>query len=315
MPLQDHELKKVAFNYNVNIEQLSVLSNYVYAVPIMPLQFALQILSFLNLVVNKEKLANTAFALQDVDGFPDHTIPIYSDLQKHSEAIAFNEIERHSSLEFENLMLSYIQNGQISNLNKLFETTPIGRTGQIAYDVLRQEKNNSICSITLCTRAAISGGLNSETAFQLSDLTIQKIESCRSVNEIQKLSYQIVTDLCERVSTLQNNPSNSPLVNRIIRYINENIADKIIVDELARLVHTNRSFLSSKFKSEMGIPLTEYISKQKIAEAKRLLLYSDKSLSSIAAYLSFSSQSHFQNTFKKITGLTPAEYRKNKKRD
>ena len=98
---------------------------------------------------------------------------------------------------------------------------------------------------------------------------------------------------------VQNNPSNSPVVNRIVKYVNENIADKIIVEELAQLVHTNRSFLSSKFKSEMGIPLIDYNAKQKIAEAKRLLLYSDKSLSSIAAYLSFSSQSHFQNTFKK----------------
>lgn len=315
MPIQNHELKKIAFNYNCNIEQLSVLSNYVYASPIMPLQFALQILSFLNLVVNKEVLPNSEFVMSDVDDFPDSTVHIYSNLQKHLESITFDEIERHSSLEFENLMLSYIQNGQVANLKKLFETTPIGRTGQIAYDVLRQEKNNSICSITLCTRAAISGGLNSETAFQLSDLTIQKIENCRSVNEIQKLSGQIITDFCERVSTLQNNPNNSPVINRVVKYINENIADKITVEELAQLVHTNRSFLSSKFKSEMGIPLIEYIAKQKIAEAKRLLLYSDKSLSSIAAYLSFSSQSHFQNTFKKITGLTPAEYRKNKKRE
>lgn len=315
MSIQEHELKKIIFDYSGNIEQLPVLSNYVYTSPIMPLHFALQILSFLNLVVNREVLPNSSFAMQDVDDFRDSTIHIYSNLQKHSEAITFDEIERHSSLEFEHLMLSYIQNGQIANLKELFETTPIGRTGQIAYDVLRQEKNNSICSITLCTRAAIAGGLNSETAFQLSDLTIQKIESCGSVNEIQKLSYQIITDLCERVSTLQNNPSNSPVVNRIVKYINENIADKIIVEELAQLVHTNRSFLSSKFKSEMGIPLIDYIAKQKIAEAKRLLLYSDKSLSSIAAYLSFSSQSHFQNTFKKITGLTPAEYRKNKKRE
>jgi len=42
----------------------------------------------------------------------------YSDLQKHSESIAFHEIERHSSLEFERLMLSYIQNGQTANLMK-----------------------------------------------------------------------------------------------------------------------------------------------------------------------------------------------------
>lgn len=211
-------------------------------------------------------------------------------------------------------MLYYIQNGQTENLIKLFNYGSIGRTGQTAYDTVRQEKNNGICSITLCTRAAIAGGLNSETAFQLSDLAIQRIESCSSVAEINHFTFKIITDLCQRVNALQKNPSSSPLINRIIRYINEHISERLIVDELANLVHTNRSFLSNKFKMEIGIPLTQYINKQKIAEAKHLLAHTDKSLAAISTYLSFSSQSHFQNTFKKVTGLTPAEYRKNKQR-
>ena len=45
-------------------------------------------------------------------------------------------------------------------------------------------------------------------------------------------------------------------------------------------------------------------------EAERLLRFSDKPLIAIASYLSFSSQSHFQNTFKKITGTTPTQYQR-----
>ena len=54
----------------------------------------------------------------------------------------------------------------------------------------------------------------------------------------------------------------------------------------------------------------EYINKKKIEEAERLLRFSDKSLIAIATYLSFSSQSHFQNTFKKVTGKTPTQYQR-----
>ena len=57
--------------------------------------------------------------------------------------------------------------------------------------------------------------------------------------------------------------------------------------------------------------LTDFILGEKIEEAKRLLRYSDKSLTLIADYLGFSSQSHFTRIFKKYRGQTPREYREN----
>ncbi len=53
-----------------------------------------------------------------------------------------------------------------------------------------------------------------------------------------------------------------------------------------------------------------FVLKEKIEEAKRLLRYTDKSLNAIAAYLGFSSQSHFANTFRKYAGKSPSEFRK-----
>ena len=53
-----------------------------------------------------------------------------------------------------------------------------------------------------------------------------------------------------------------------------------------------------------------FVLKEKIEEAKRLLRYTDKSLNAIAAYLGFSSQSHFANTFRKYSGKSPSEFRK-----
>ena len=55
--------------------------------------------------------------------------------------------------------------------------------------------------------------------------------------------------------------------------------------------------------------LTEFVLKEKIEEGKRLLRYTDKPISAIAAYLGFSSQSHFANVFKKYANSSPNEYR------
>ena len=55
--------------------------------------------------------------------------------------------------------------------------------------------------------------------------------------------------------------------------------------------------------------VSNYILKMKINESKNLLKYSDKSIASISVYLGFSSQSHFNNTFKSFMKMTPLAYR------
>ena len=84
---------------------------------------------------------------------------------------------------------------------------------------------------------------------------------------------------------------------------------EIPVEDIAKSLYLSRPYLSKKFKNDTGISVTEFIHRQKIEEAKRLLKYTDKSLLSISIYLSFSSQSHFTNMFKKMTGQLPKDYR------
>ncbi|MDD7714542.1 MAG: helix-turn-helix domain-containing protein [Bacilli bacterium] len=61
------------------------------------------------------------------------------------------------------------------------------------------------------------------------------------------------------------------------------------------------SLLSHLFAKEKRITISDYIMKEKIEKTKRLIRYSDKPVTAIAAYLRFSSQSHFSNTFHKYT--------------
>ena len=56
--------------------------------------------------------------------------------------------------------------------------------------------------------------------------------------------------------------------------------------------------------------VNEFITKMKIDEAKRLLEHTDRPISAISEALAYSSQSYFQNVFKKVTGMTPNEFRR-----
>lgn len=74
-------------------------------------------------------------------------------------------------------------------------------------------------------------------------------------------------------------------------------------------LYMSRPYLSARFKKESSETLTDFIHKEKTEEAKRLLRYSDKSLSAIGACLGFSSPGHFAQVFRKYARMTPTEYR------
>ncbi|HDR7296345.1 TPA: helix-turn-helix transcriptional regulator, partial [Bacillus cytotoxicus] len=90
----------------------------------------------------------------------------------------------------------------------------------------------------------------------------------------------------------------------------KNIYQKISVKQLARMVNMNPNYLSILFKEEVGISLNEYIQRERVEEAKKLLTLTDYSLSDICAWLNFSDQSYFTKVFKKFTNKTPGKYRK-----
>ena len=64
------------------------------------------------------------------------------------------------------------------------------------------------------------------------------------------------------------------------------------------------------FSSETGQTIEQYIIAQKVEKVKEWLSYNELSLSEMAWRLSYSSAAHLSNQFKKVTGLTPGEFKK-----
>jgi len=64
------------------------------------------------------------------------------------------------------------------------------------------------------------------------------------------------------------------------------------------------------FRKETNIPIREYIQRERIKEAKKLITYTDLPLSEISSRLCFTDQSYFTKLFKKQVGVTPIQYKK-----
>lgn len=216
-----------------------------------------------------------------------------------------------TSYRFERIGNLYVKNGQVEQLIDLFEAVPKIKAGKMAKDALRQTKNMFICAATTMSRAAIDGGLEPQSAFKLSDLYIQKSEILREPTAITSLMQEMVLDFAARVRALNyGNAQDSQLFQDCARYVKQHLFSRILVQDVAEHLGISKAYLSTRFHAITGKNLSQFILEQKMNEAMQLLRYSNKSIADISSHLAFSSQSHFQNAFKKQTEVTPLEYRR-----
>ncbi len=206
-------------------------------------------------------------------------------------------------------MLRMVRKGDTAALREWFASAPAIRGGTLSSDQLRQMKNTFVVSATLVSRAAIQGGLNTEEAFSLSDAYIQRCDLLDSLGRILNLQYSMVLEFTERVERIRFGGKPTQLTIAVANYIQRHLSEPVRAEDIAKELYMSRPYLSKKFKEETGETLTDFILKEKTEEAKRLLRYSDKSLTAIGSYLGFSSLGHFSQVFKRYTGRTPTEYR------
>ena len=218
----------------------------------------------------------------------------------------------HGTYQFENLMLSYIRDGEVEKLRIFLEKTAqnmVFHIGTLAADPLRQAKNMVIGLSALVGKVAgIGGGMDVEDAYRLIDLYTQEVEKCSSVESVYLQQFNMVMDFTERVRQAKLPENLSREVFSAVQFIADHAHESVGIDDVAHHVGMSRSALTRRFKAETGKTVNEHIIETKIRDAKRLLRYSDMSYGEIAATLAFSSQAYFQTVFKRETGLTPGEY-------
>lgn len=93
------------------------------------------------------------------------------------------------------------------------------------------------------------------------------------------------------------------------QYISQHYMEALSLNELADRVYLNASYLSSIFKMEEGIGISEYVKKVRMKQAKMLLEQTNKKVSIIAEEVGFFNTSYFIKSFHEYYGVTPAKLR------
>ncbi len=107
----------------------------------------------------------------------------------------------------------------------------------------------------------------------------------------------------------ESHAQQNPYIKSMQRYISEHISDKLTLGEIAEAVHLTPEYCCALFKKTTGKTVFSYILDQRIETAKRLITLGELSLKTIAGEMGFADYNYFSRTFKRITGLTPSEYR------
>ena len=138
----------------------------------------------------------------------------------------------------------------------------------------------------------------------------------------QVLGYELICEglltslilLIHRVVSTTKEAPGTPLSEKIREYIDANYVKNLSLSSIARDLYISRDYVSHSFKNDVGISPINYLINLRIDQAKKLLLYTDKPLTEIARSVGYENPSHFTQTFKKLTGTSPRQFRSDMKK-
>jgi AraC-like DNA-binding protein len=96
----------------------------------------------------------------------------------------------------------------------------------------------------------------------------------------------------------------------VVQYIRQHLTEQLSVEKLSAVACMSKATFFRLFKREFGLTPVEYIVRERLAEAKRLLRHPLASVADVCLRAGFNNLSYFQALFKKYEGLTPGAYKK-----
>ncbi len=175
-----------------------------------------------------------------------------------------------------------------------------------------------ICIGIFCdsTKEVISAGENYSLDKERLQAALKGITNSESLDIFKmttdaSLIANLIKSIYENHSKIYDCLKSDEIVFSTLEFIDSSYMRKLTLKLLAANCHCNPSYLSRQFKKRCGMNITDYINLKRVEKAKELLSISSASVTDIALDCGFNSADYFSQIFKKHTGKSPIEYRKN----
>ncbi|MCG7378597.1 response regulator [Paenibacillus sp. ACRSA] len=201
------------------------------------------------------------------------------------------------------VMSGYLETGRFQSFYDIFEEL----VGELMLQDMTMERametyyHLALLLYSTCNRWGLQqGNADQRSLLQLGDYACMK-------DAVQSL-YRTADELVHFKRSSEEERTNL-VIQSLGRYIKDNLEKDLSLVRLAERNHFNPSYLSRLFKQEMGINLSEYIDDCRIRKAKELLHKTDLMVREVALQVGYEAAHSFTRLFKKLTGMTPQEYR------
>lgn len=129
-------------------------------------------------------------------------------------------------------------------------------------------------------------------------------------DEMEQLLVKRLLITVYRCTTINFDNSYDDVVARIKRQFENEYHKPLTLAMLAKQQNLSISSLSHRFRAATGVSVMEYLQSCRMANAKQMLVETECSIGEIVEKCGFSDNSNFSRTFKKLTGLSPSDFRK-----
>jgi YesN/AraC family two-component response regulator len=273
--------------------------SFLMSLPVIPMQMFQHYILMLNLALTGQKL-QTSDILYQTTGIEEKVFN--RNAQKRN---------RHMTYMAEQELFYNVREGNMDFKKALARSASLSTGVQIkTANPLGQATISVVVFTSLCAREAIKGGLSPDIAYAVGDAYIQNMVEAKTISSLSSLSHAMYTDFIGRVHKVKAESNYSQIVQECCDYIFTHMEDELSATLLSQQFGYTPYYLSRKFKAETGMGLTQYIDSVRIEKAKTLLLSTNETIASIAAQLRYCSSTYFSETFRRLTGQLPSDYRK-----
>ncbi len=230
-------------------------------------------------------------------------------LQRIAQEVKLNA--PHNQYRYKLAILDAVRQGDVAKVKRAFAIPLQGKFGVLGPTPLRSMQNHVHNLNTQVSRTAISAGVIPKKAFALSDKFFMAAEHCTTLEQCTQLRVMCAQAFAALVADYRHSIEGArpPLVNNALLLISRLIYDRCTVKDLATRLQVSVDHLERVFKQSMQVSLSSYIMGEKIKFSQELLRDTTESINAIALTLGFADSAHFSHCFKRVTGLSPRQWR------
>lgn len=210
----------------------------------------------------------------------------------------------------ERILLSLIAQGDYANANQILNEL-LGFVLFASGRDMSLTKARILELVVLMSRAALEGGASVDAILKLNNSFLAQVQKTASIEDLSVSLSNMLKRFADLVFT-GSSSRHADLIQRAIQFLNTHYAGNIDLRTMSAHLHMSAAHFSKVFKEETGQGFVHFLNQLRIERSKELLRDHSIRLAGISEMVGFDDQSYFTKVFRKHTGMSPGQYRKNR---